>query len=308
MSCPVTAADGNALSEVWPEVARSLRPFLRRKGVPAAAIDDVVQDVAVAAVAQRVAFADANDLLRWARVVAIRRLWRERAAATRALPYAAVPERAAVDNVEDGAVARRELAAVIDAALALRQEDLSAFQAAATREGSKRERDRLSLRLHRARQRLRAGSRRFIAALLPARADRWFGFDAGQLAAVVGSAVIAVGTALGPNETVKPRPAAGKQDLELAAPVALFAAAAADIAPAEPAALAGPVAQPHGAHEERQPPSRSPLVAIPLAGEPAEVGTADNGGRRPLVCYEGPASPQPVCVDAPAATASVVPR
>ena len=58
------------LHSVWPEVARRLELRLRRRGADPVRALDLVQDVAVRVLSARPSFESAEDLLRWATVVA----------------------------------------------------------------------------------------------------------------------------------------------------------------------------------------------------------------------------------------------
>jgi DNA-directed RNA polymerase specialized sigma24 family protein len=58
------------LGDAWPEVSARLGRMLARRGVDRALREDIVQEVAVRALAGRVAFEDAADLYGWAATVA----------------------------------------------------------------------------------------------------------------------------------------------------------------------------------------------------------------------------------------------
>lgn len=159
-SCAVTADAAPALSEVWPEVAERLRTYLIRSGAPSALIPDLVQDVAEAAIRQKVKFTSADDLMRWGRVVAQRKLWRELKRTSRA--DVAEPSIALEgdERVEDAAIARRQLEVTLAATDLLPRQHLEALTTPPPR-GGKRERDRHSLRLLRARRKLEELAKRF---------------------------------------------------------------------------------------------------------------------------------------------------
>jgi hypothetical protein len=66
--CPSLTA--SRLGEVWPEVSGRLARMLMSRGVDPALRDDIVQEVALRALAKQVPFTDPADLYRWAAVTA----------------------------------------------------------------------------------------------------------------------------------------------------------------------------------------------------------------------------------------------
>lgn len=66
-----TGSYARQFGETWPQVAPQLRFVLRLRGVDADSIDDIVQETALRALARLVPFSSAEDLYRWARVVAV---------------------------------------------------------------------------------------------------------------------------------------------------------------------------------------------------------------------------------------------
>ena len=295
VSCPSTAADRCALSEVWPEVERSLRAFLRRRGVPLQAVDDLVQDVAIAAVAQRVAFSGAEDLLRWARVVAERKHWRDATKGRRIDLRDVPPEVPAVENVEAQAIARRELAVVVAAAERLEPRHQEAFTAGATRRGPKRDRDRVALRVHRARKVLRARSRRFIGIAAPLRAPKWLAAGSPQAVAVFSATAVAIGLALGPLTT--PADQSKPDRARNARFVGVSPSAGTSVAHERAGSIEASPTLPR-VPEEAVRPRKTPVAAVRVV-EDAEVGTKDNDGAQPLLCYRGRASPEGICLSLP---------
>src|SRR5437588_4397354 len=61
----ITEFDAPTFENVWPEVSARLGGILRQRVDPATA-EDIVQETALRVVRNRVAFSDAEDLLRWA--------------------------------------------------------------------------------------------------------------------------------------------------------------------------------------------------------------------------------------------------
>jgi DNA-directed RNA polymerase specialized sigma24 family protein len=142
---------------VWPDVERRLRALLYRRGLDRASVDDVVQEVALRALANHVTYASATDLLRWAGPVACNLhvdLVRHRA---RMLDAPEAEDHAASDDVPREVAHRIELQRAFRGIAALRPADREAIIEAVTSEPAPRNRKeavRLAVRRHRARSRL----------------------------------------------------------------------------------------------------------------------------------------------------------
>lgn len=63
---------GKKFEAVWPEASTRLSRTLRRRGLDAALVEDVVQEAGARALEREVAFTDVEDLLRWLNTVASR--------------------------------------------------------------------------------------------------------------------------------------------------------------------------------------------------------------------------------------------
>jgi len=63
---------GEKFEEVWSEASARLTRTLRRRGVDAALVEDVVQEAGARSLERQVAFTDVEDLLRWLNTVASR--------------------------------------------------------------------------------------------------------------------------------------------------------------------------------------------------------------------------------------------
>ncbi len=116
-----------SLEAVWPDVERRLRALLYRRGLDHASAEDVVQEVAVRALAGRVTFTSAKDLLRWAGPVACNLhvdLLRQRA---RLLDTEPDPERPAPQDVAVEVADRLELQRALRGIAALRPADRAAM-------------------------------------------------------------------------------------------------------------------------------------------------------------------------------------
>ena len=143
---------------VWPDVERCLRALLYRRGLDAASADDVVQEVALRALAGRVTYTSARDLLRWAGPVACNLhvdLLRQRA---KLMDGEVDPERPAAHDVAGEVADRIELQRAFRGIAALRPADREAIMEAVTCEPpqprTRKEAVRLAVRRHRARSRL----------------------------------------------------------------------------------------------------------------------------------------------------------
>jgi hypothetical protein len=143
---------------VWPDVERRLRALLFRRGLDRASVDDVVQEVALRALANHVTYASATDLLRWAGPVACNLhvdLVRHRA---RLIDATEAEDHAAADDVPREVAHRIELQRAFRGIAALRPADREAIIDAVTSEPvvprNRKEAVRLAVRRHRARSRL----------------------------------------------------------------------------------------------------------------------------------------------------------
>ncbi|MDQ1712873.1 MAG: hypothetical protein QOE45_2323 [Frankiaceae bacterium] len=152
------AVIGPAFETVWPDVERRLRALLFRRGLDRASADDIVQEVALRALANHVTFASASDLLRWAGPVACNLhvdLVRHHA---RMLDAPQAEDHAADDDVPRQVAERIELQRAFRGIAALRPADREAIIEAVTSEQAvprtRKEAVRLAVRRHRARSRL----------------------------------------------------------------------------------------------------------------------------------------------------------
>lgn len=146
-----------AFESVWPEVERRLRALLFRRGLDSVSADDIVQEVALRALTNRVTYDSAGDLLRWAGPVACNLhvdLVRQRA---RLLDDIG-PEQASASDVHGEVVDRIELERALRGIAALRPADRDAILDAVAEEPvqprTRKEAIRLAVRRHRARTRL----------------------------------------------------------------------------------------------------------------------------------------------------------
>jgi DNA-directed RNA polymerase specialized sigma24 family protein len=147
-----------AFEAVWPDVERRLRALLFRRGLDRASADDVVQEVALRALANHVTYASATDLLRWAGPVACNLhvdLVRHRA---RMLDAPEAEDHPAADDVPREVAHRIELQRAFRGIAALRPADREAIIDAVAAEPvvprTRKEAVRLAVRRHRARSRL----------------------------------------------------------------------------------------------------------------------------------------------------------
>jgi DNA-directed RNA polymerase specialized sigma24 family protein len=143
---------------VWPDVERRLRALLFRRGLDSPSADDIVQEVALRALAHHVTYASAADLLRWAAPVACNLhvdLVRHRA---RVLDDPGATERPATVDVAREVAHRIELQRAFRGIAKLRPADREALIDAVAAEPvvprSRQEAVRLAVRRHRARNRL----------------------------------------------------------------------------------------------------------------------------------------------------------
>jgi DNA-directed RNA polymerase specialized sigma24 family protein len=200
-----------SFESVWPDVERRLRALLFRRGVDNASVDDIVQEVALRALANQVTYASAKDLLRWAGPVACNLhvdLVRHRA---RVLDDVDT-DRAGPDDVYGEVADRMELHRAFRGIAALRPADREAIIDAVAEEPvvprTRKEAVRLAVRRHRARSRLILAMEKLAGTVLGV---RWLtrGRRAAALAAFAPVAMLpVVGTwrapAHGPETTLRP--------------------------------------------------------------------------------------------------------
>lgn len=143
---------------VWPDVERRLRALLFRRGLDQASAEDVVQEVALRALAGRVTYTSAKDLLRWAGPVACNLhvdLLRQRA---RLQDGGVTADHPASNDVAGEVADRMELQRAFRGLAALRPADREAIMEVVTAEPvpprNRKEAVRLAVRRHRARSRL----------------------------------------------------------------------------------------------------------------------------------------------------------
>ena len=147
------------LAELWPKVVSQLASDLRYRRLDPDTIEDFCQDAFVKALVHRGGISPTlDDLRRWTRVV-VRNDATKRLRRLERLAEGDVPEdQASASDVEREVVARDRLRAVLDAVKRLPPEYRVAVGLAVSegdRGPTKREQDKVSLRLHRARQALR---------------------------------------------------------------------------------------------------------------------------------------------------------
>lgn len=159
----ITEKSDGDLAAVWPDVARRVECFLMRRGISAASAEDAVQETAIRAWARRVPFGDANDLYRWASVVALRVAIDDH---RRRAPVSGgpVPEQAAPADTAREALARIQWGKVAAALAELSPADHDAIVGVPV-PVSRLEQLRLATRRHRARTRLRELAERMVFVL-----------------------------------------------------------------------------------------------------------------------------------------------
>ncbi len=146
-----------SFESVWPDVERRLRALLFRRGLDASSSEDIVQEVALRALANGVTYASAQDLLRWAGPVACNLhvdLIRHRA---RMFDGELATDHPATNDVAGEVADRMELQRALRGLAALRPADRAAIIDAVTEQPaphSRKEAVRLAVRRHRARSRL----------------------------------------------------------------------------------------------------------------------------------------------------------
>lgn len=156
-----------SLADVWPDVGPRLQAMLRRLGLDPATAQDVAQETAARAIAREVPYTDADDLFRWASVVA-RRIAIDLRRRHSRIDLAPVPDAPAASSTAAQVEHRLDLEAVRSAFSKLSDADRDAIRTAVVgdpRAVTRREATRLAVRRHRARSRLAALVGGVIAAL-----------------------------------------------------------------------------------------------------------------------------------------------
>jgi hypothetical protein len=260
---PPAFVDRPAFEAVWPAVSTALSRTLRRRGVPASVVDDIVQETALRTLSRRVAYTDEDDLLRWAQVVA----WRLAVDSHRRTSRIAddpVSDRPAAIDVAGEVEARVTLAAVAEAITTMSASDQAALLGFVPI-GSEPDRTvavRLAVRRHRARKRLLAIVNAALGGIAVLRGLRRI--TAGRVVAAGSAfAVIAmVGITHLPSYTSSPSPTLSAQPMPVA--IAVEFNGAAD-APPKPHAGAGAAARSPATRVHSDAVVASELVRIRIA-------------------------------------------
>ena len=280
------------LSTHWPRAAAAVRASLLRRGLDPDAVDDILQEAAVRAISHHIEFNSVWGLTRWVNTVAHNlasnwlrheRFWADEEPPDRPLPDVA-------ETVEGVFLAEAVAAAIAE----LPERDRAAIRLADARTrgaGTKRERDLLSLRLHRARARLRPKLRGLLAAAPWVRWWRWrrLGVRCNLLAEAVGASMfVAVAGTLGSavlpyrdQPTHVPAISRPRAAPPAAAPFVLTRPGAVrpsgDHRVAESAGSPSPVSS----NAVSKPPI---VVGTPATGTVADAGTSANTPERPMFC------------------------
>ena len=297
------------LTDVWPVVAGRLNRMLRRRGVNLATAEDVVQETAVRVLRTRVAYADADDLYRWASVVAWRLAVDTRRKESRADP-GPVPDSPSPVNVALAVEQRTALEAVGRGLRALSPSDRSAILGGAGSSGPPLTRQQsvlLAVRRHRARSRLLLLTKGLLATVgwLAVR-RRATPVPRSGLVAAIGAPVALVAFVLLPSVRT---PSSGQLPLRPPgawAPVAPVTTIA-EVAPAPAAEAVSPPPEPPTSPPPVAPtapaPARQPVPTVAVS-VPDPLGGTTTIGARPrqpddhTLCVTVPGVPLP-CIDAP---------
>jgi hypothetical protein len=162
----ITESSPPGLEEVWPEVSRRLEQCLRARGASPALAEDVVQETALRVLQARVTFRSADDLMRWARVVA-GRLVIDAHRRRRFVADVEVPDVPGHESVHGQVEGRLALDAVSHAIKAMTVDQRQALLEAQPADGlERRDAVRLNVRRHRARAHLRAAVDGLLGVLL----------------------------------------------------------------------------------------------------------------------------------------------
>lgn len=250
----ITEISTGSFADLWPRVVPVLRARLRRRGVPASCLDDVLQETALAAWRGGVAFHDEAHLLAWATTVS-RRLaigdYRRRRRLESGEPLETI-----VDDLEAQALARLDLGRVLTAIGDLSPQERIDLVATAPTQVDRKEAVRVNVRRHRARQKLLllVGGLGSALGLVVRRLRLVAPAPVAVLSAVVAVLGFVAGgiTPGGGHEPLRP-----EVEVHLTTPVAPPAAVNEPVAPA---AAAGPTAAVDG------PPRRAPAPAIGPSG------------------------------------------
>lgn len=165
-------ADSTALSALWPEIESWLMGSLLKRGVDHAVAKDACQEVAIRMMTRRARFDSAEHFYRWLNIVAQRIVWKWHRKGER-LTAEDVPEGSSPD-VAMAVEPRMTLEATVATFASLNETDRHALATALRMEQrgqTKRERDRVSLQVLRARKRLRDRLEGWLAGLP---CWRWF--------------------------------------------------------------------------------------------------------------------------------------
>lgn len=276
---------GDTFAEHWPTLAAAAQRSLLSRGVPLSSAEDALQEAALRAFGRT--FHSPTHARRWSTRVAHNLAIDAHRGSSR-IELGDVPETEEAVGTADAVLARIELSRVTSAIMGLSVQDQAVLRAAAeskTITGTKRERDRVALRLFRARKRLlevlkaaigvgglaeTLRRKPFVAAAMSAAAVAALTFtplvsrghvDVGAVPHTMKATAVSrvVSSALGETTLVavpRPSPAAGNEE----------------IAPAGQVALA-----PNRINTELDLPS-------PTGGNLARIDTPEREERAPLLC------------------------
>jgi DNA-directed RNA polymerase specialized sigma24 family protein len=164
------ASDGvsDAIGRAWPSVERRLRASLAARGVDWALTDDIVQETALRALVNRVAFDTADDLYPWAVTVARNLHVSEMRLRARQTSPDALSDMPARDDVADAVLWGEVWTAAMGRLAQMPKEDRDALLTPLLDEPTVGgEPVRISVRRHRARARLRAALAGLLGWLVP---------------------------------------------------------------------------------------------------------------------------------------------
>jgi DNA-directed RNA polymerase specialized sigma24 family protein len=287
-----------ALGEVWPEVSRALRGYLRARGSTPQDTEDVMQECALRVLHARPTFVDAPDLVRWC-IPVVRNLTvdlyrRDR----RETPVERLPDRPGRGDVADDVSHSLELGRVLLALQQLRPADRDAIVSHVEQDTpgdvDRKAAVRRNVQRHRARQRLLARLAGILGVIwgLTRRSAR-------VSAPVLLPAALALGVAAGSFGAVHPlrhpeTPVMHLRDDR--------------VTPAQHSSGAGRMTRDVALSDRRQ--RSAPAVSSrPYAARvaAAEAPTGDGivitrkhkDARAPLVCAQGGAGRPSVCIDDP---------
>ena len=306
----ITGGMPPTLTEVWPEVAERLGRMLRHRGIDRPTAEDAVQETALKVVRAEVAFDGADDLFRWASVVA----WRVAVDASRKqrrVELTALPDRPGPTNVALQVEQRTAVEAVGAGLRRLSAADRRALLDAPARGTglSRQEAVRLNVRRHRARARLLALLEGMVGVLgwLSVRRHPKMARLAPVSAAMV-VPLLSTGLVLIPHVAEEPRQRVTVAEYEPSRSARAPAEAPPPGAEPEPAPHAPPAAP------APVPEADDPLPAAPAGGDvavrvPVTDGQIGSRARQPEdhdVCVDVTAAVQQ-CLDAPPLPVTPVP-